>query len=79
MAIVNPLLNFSYDKNPLIRQSEMNQEIVLEDNIPRSETMQFATGEKRRTCTNSFVANDAVRLKPKGCLVAAVSRSESKV
>ena len=36
-----PLLNLSYLENPMMRQSKMNEKIVLEDETPRSESTQL--------------------------------------
>ena len=37
---------------------------MLEDELPRSEGVQYATGEERRTISNRAGKNDALRPKP---------------
>ena len=43
------------------------ENMTLEDGSLRSEGVQHATEEERRTSTSSFIANEVVGPKPKGC------------
>lgn len=53
----------------------MRQEIVQEDETPRSENSQLL--KLQRTSRDSVVANDATRLKTKEQLLADVHRGKS--
>ena len=46
---------------------------------PRSEGVQYATGEEQRAVTNSSRKNEAAGLKQKECSVVDVSGGENKV
>lgn len=49
---------------------------MLKDETSMSESRRSATGEGPSTSTNSTIDNDAIRLKPKGLLVADVHTNE---
>ena len=57
----------------------MKEEIVLEDETPRSESSQSAPWKQQDISMNSSVANDAARVKLKGHLIADMHRNERKV
>ena len=61
--------------NSMIRQKDMTPEVEPR----RSEGVQYATGKKRKTNTNSPSKNVAGGSKWKRCLAVDVSSSESKV
>ena len=42
------------------------QDMVLEDETPRSEGTNHVTAEELKSVTNSTVNNDAIKSKPKG-------------
>ena len=53
--------------------------LILEDESPRSEVIQYATGEEQRTTTNSPRKNEAAGLKQIWHWVVDVSGDESKI
>ena len=53
--------------------------MMLEDEPLRSEGIQHATEEERRTSTSNLRANEVVGPKPKGCSAVDVPGSERKV
>ena len=53
--------------------------MTLEDECPRSEGVQYATGEQQRAVTNSSRKNKAAGPYGKGQSVVDISGSESKV
>ena len=55
------------------------KDMTLEDESPRSEGVQYATGEKWRAITNSSRKNGATGPKQEQCSVVDVSGGESKV
>ena len=68
-------LQYSYLQNLMRRLKDR----MLEDELPRSEGVQYATGEERRTISNSYGKNEAPRPKPEWCSDVDVSGGESKV
>ena len=62
----------------MMRQSKMKYEVTWEDETLRSEGTQTVSGEEQSTNTNSFVANDATRLKTAGCLAAEGHKMKGK-
>ena len=63
-------LQYSYQENSMNRQSTKFQDMVLEDETPRSEGTKQITGEGLRSSTSSTVNNDAIETKPKGSSIA---------
>ena len=61
--------------NSLKRQKDM----TLEDELPRLEGIQYATGEEQRAIMNSSRKNETFGIKQKQCSVVDVSGGESKV
>lgn len=59
-------------------QSKKKQ-IVLEDEIPKSEGTHSATRKEQKANRNCTVANEPSEFKAKGCEVTDVYRSKSKV
>lgn len=57
----------------------MTQEIVLEDEMFRSEGTHVDTGKKQKNNTNSTATNDKIRLRLEEYLVAEVHRDERKI
>ena len=55
------------------------KDMTLEDEMPRFEGVQYATGEKWRAITNSSSKNEVAGSKRKQCSVVDVSGDESKV
>ena len=53
--------------------------MTLEDEPPRPESVQYATGEEQRAITNSSRKNEAARPRQKRRSVVNVSGSESNV
>ena len=53
--------------------------MTLEDEPPRSEGAQYATGEEKGAVTNSSRKNEVAGPKRKKCSVVDVSGGESKV
>ena len=53
--------------------------MALKNESPRSEAVQYATGEEQRTTTNSPRKNEAAGLKQKWHWVVDVSGDESKI
>ena len=61
--------------NSLKRQKDM----TLEDELPRLEGIQCATGEEQRAIMNSSRKNEVAGPKQKQCSVVDMSGGESKV
>ena len=61
--------------NSLKRQKDM----TLEDELPRLEGIQYATGEEQRAIMNSSRKNEVAGSKQKQCSVVDMSGGESKV
>ena len=57
---------------------KMQEDMIPEDEPPRSEGVQYATGEEQRAITNSSRKNEAVRPKWKQCSIMDASGGESK-
>ena len=55
------------------------KDTILEGEPPRSEGVQYATGEEQRAVTNSFSKNEAAGPKWKQCCDLDVSDDESKI
>ena len=53
--------------------------MTQEDEPPKSESVQYATGEEQRAITNNFRKNGIAGLKWKWCSVVDMSGGESKV
>ena len=53
--------------------------MTMKDEFPRSEGVQYATGEEQKTTTNSPRKNEVVGPKWKRCSVVDVSSDESKI
>ena len=53
--------------------------MALKNESPRSEAVQYATGEEQRTTTNSSKKNEAAGPKQKPHSVVDVSADESKI
>ena len=51
----------------------------MKDEFPRSEGVQYATGEEQKTTTNSPIKNEVVGPKWKRCPVVDVSSDKSKI
>ena len=58
---------------------EKEKDMTPEDELPRSEGVQYATGEEWRTIPNNSGKNEAPRPKPERCAAVDVSDGESKV
>ena len=58
---------------------ERQKDMTPEDELPRSESVQYASGEEQKAITNSSRKNEAAGPKQKSCLVVDVSGGESKV
>ena len=73
----NPLQYSCHENsmNSMKRQKDMTRE----DETPRSEGVQYATGEQQRALTNSSRKNKAAGPYGKGQSVVDISGSESKV
>ena len=63
----------------MMRQFKVKYEIVLEDEIFRSEGTQIVIGKEQRRRMNSTDVNNATRLKPEGHFAAEVHKGERKV
>ena len=59
-------------------QYEKEKDMTPEDELPRSEGVQYATGRKWREITNSFRKNEVAGRKQKQHSVVDVSGDESK-
>ena len=57
-------LQYSCLENPM-NSTKRQKDIALEDEAPRLEGVQYATGEEQRTTTNSPRKNEAAGLKQK--------------
>ena len=55
------------------------KDMTLKDESPRSEGVQYATGEERRRTVNSPRKNEVSRPKCKRCSAVDVSGDESKI
>ena len=53
--------------------------MTMKDEFSRSEGVQYATGEKQKTTTNSPRKNEVVGPKWKRCSIVDVSSDESKI
>ena len=58
---------------------ERQKDMTLEDELPRSEGVQYATGEECRRITNSPRTNEAAGPKQVGCSVVDMPDDESKI
>ena len=61
---------YSYQEHSVNRQSTKFQDMVLEDETPRSDSTEKMTGEGLRPSTSGTVNNDAIGTKPKGSPIA---------
>ena len=68
-------LQYSYLENPM-NSMKRQKDMTLEDELPRSEGVQYATGEEWR---NSSRKNEEAGPKRKRCSVVDVSAGDSKV
>ena len=59
-------------------QYEKEKDMTLEDELPRSEGVQYATGRKWREITNSFRKNEVAGRKQKRHSIVSVSGGKSK-
>ena len=71
-------LQHSYHENPMNSMKRLKH-MTLKDEPPRSESVQFATGEEWRIITNSSRKNEADGWKWKWCSVLDVPSIESKI
>ena len=71
-------LQHSYHENPMNSMKRLKY-MTLKDEPPRSESVQFATGQEWRIITNSPRKNEADGWKWKWCSVLDVSSIESKI
>ena len=62
-----------------IKSMKKQNDMTLQMSPPRSEGVQYATGEEQRAVTNSSRKNEAAGLKQKECSVVDVSGGENKV
>ena len=67
---------FSCHENP-VNCIKKQKDMTLKDEAPRSECVQYATGEEWRTITNSSKKNEVTGPKQKQCSVVDVSGDES--
>ena len=63
----------------LMNSTKRRKDLIPEDEPPKLEGVQYATGEEQRAITNSSRKNEETQPKQKQCPVADVSGSESKV
>ena len=68
-------LQYSYLENPM-NSMKRQKDMTLEDKLPRSEGVQYATGEEWR---NSSRKNEEAEPKQKQCRVVEVTGDGSKV
>ena len=71
-------LQYLCQECPMIRNKRL-KDMMLEDGPLRSEGVQHATEEERRTRTSSSTANEVAGPKPKGRSTADAPGSERKV
>ena len=71
-------LQYSWLENP-VNSMKRQKNMMLEDECPRPEGVQYATGEEWRAIMNSSSKNKAGGSKQKRCSVVDVSDGESKV
>ena len=71
-------LQYSRRENPM-NSLKRQKDRTLEDEPPRSEGIQYVTGEEQRAITNSSRKNEVAGPKQKKCSVVDVSGGESKV
>ena len=69
-------LQYSCHKNP-VESMKRQKDMTPEDESPRSEGVQYATGEKWRAITNSSRKNGATGPKQEQCSVVDVSGGAS--
>ena len=72
----NPL-QYSFLENPM-NSMKRHIDTTPEDEPPRSEGVQYATGEERRASINSFRKNEVAGPKWEQCSVVDVSSCERK-
>ena len=66
---------YSYLENPM-NSMKREKYMTLKDELPRSVSVQYATGEEQRNCSRR---NEEMGPKQKQCPVVDVSSCESKV